>query len=81
MGHKQRSTYRSLNKKLNKSKLTFSSGLCMASSSSVVFGVYKMKTWFDHGLLSYDKFLKRHRPSGREGGISNMVGEMFSFLR
>lgn len=49
----------------------------MAYSSSVVFGVYEMKTWFDHGLLSYDKFLKRHRPSRREGGLSNMVGEIF----
>lgn len=81
MGHEQRDAYRSLNKKLNKSKLTFSSGFCTACSSSVVVGVYKMKTWFDHGLLSYDKFLKRHRPSRREGGISNMVGEIFSFLR
>lgn len=76
MCHEQRDAYRSLNKK---SKSTFSSGFCMACS--VVVGVYKMKTWFDHGLLSYDKFLKRHRPSRREGGISNTVGEILSFLR
>lgn len=56
----------------------------MTYSSSVVFGVYKMKVLVSSqafGWLFHDKFLKRHRHSRREGRVDHIIDEIFSFLR